>query len=129
MEALPDAAIDEALRVAERVPSPFTEVLIQPLGGAYSRVHPHATALGHRDAPWVYHALAPRDPSEPRLLGPPGPRALVLWRGDVPPARRRQGPVGPAQRVLPQPEHPAQRPLAPAAPTYVDLVLRGLRPG
>jgi FAD/FMN-containing dehydrogenase len=58
MDTLPDAAIDEALRVAERIPSPFTEVLIQPLGGAYARVAPDATALAHRDAGWMYHALS-----------------------------------------------------------------------
>ena len=58
MDGLPDNAIDEALRVAERIPSPFTEVLIQPLGGAYGRVGATDTALGHRDARWMYHALA-----------------------------------------------------------------------
>jgi FAD/FMN-containing dehydrogenase len=58
MDTLPDAAIDAALRVAERIPSAFTDVLIQPLGGAYARVEPHATALAHRDAGWMYHALS-----------------------------------------------------------------------
>jgi FAD/FMN-containing dehydrogenase len=58
MSTLPDAAIDAALRLGERLPSPFTHVLIQPLGGAYARVAPHATALAHRDAGWMYHALS-----------------------------------------------------------------------
>jgi FAD/FMN-containing dehydrogenase len=58
MDTLPDGAIDEALRAAERIPSAFTDMLIQPLGGAYARVEPHATALAHRDAGWMYHALA-----------------------------------------------------------------------
>jgi FAD/FMN-containing dehydrogenase len=58
MDTLPDAAIDAALAVAERIPSPFTDVLIQPLGGAYARVEPHTTALAHRDAGWMYHALS-----------------------------------------------------------------------
>jgi FAD/FMN-containing dehydrogenase len=58
MDELSDAAIDGALRVAERIPSPFTDVLIQPLGGAYSRVPADATALAHRDAGWMYHALS-----------------------------------------------------------------------
>jgi FAD/FMN-containing dehydrogenase len=58
MDALPDAVIDEMLTLSEHVPSPFTEVLIQPLGGAYSRVDPEATALAHRDAPWMYHVLS-----------------------------------------------------------------------
>jgi FAD/FMN-containing dehydrogenase len=65
MDTLPDAAIDESLRVAERIPSPFTEVLIQPLGGAYARVAPDTTALAHRDAGWMYHALSQwADPSD-----------------------------------------------------------------
>jgi len=68
MDALPDPAIDALLRVAERIPSAFTEVLIQPLGGAYARVDPGATALAHRDAPWMYHALAQwTDPADTPL--------------------------------------------------------------
>jgi FAD/FMN-containing dehydrogenase len=70
MDDLPDAAIDAALRMAEGIPSPFTEVLIQPLGGAYARVEPDATALAHRDAGWMYHALSqwadPADGAENR---------------------------------------------------------------
>jgi hypothetical protein len=133
MDALPDAAIDEMLALSEHVPSPFTEVLIQPLGGAYARVEPGATALAHRDAPWMYHVLSqwpdaadtPRNRSceraggradavlaarhapEPRLHGPAGPRALVLRRSHVRAPRGGEGPLGPAQRVLPQPEHQA----------------------
>jgi FAD/FMN-containing dehydrogenase len=58
LDELPDAAIDSALRVGKQIPSPFSVVLIQPLGGAYARVAPDATALAHRDAPWMYHALS-----------------------------------------------------------------------
>ena len=57
LDALPDAAIDAALAQGERIPSPLTTVLIQPLGGAYARVPADATALAHRDAGWCYHAL------------------------------------------------------------------------
>jgi FAD/FMN-containing dehydrogenase len=68
MDALPDAAIDELLAAAAHIASPFTEVLVQPLGGAYARVDPHATALAHRDAPWMYHALAQwTDPADTPL--------------------------------------------------------------
>jgi FAD/FMN-containing dehydrogenase len=68
MDTLPDAAIDAALGAAERTPSPFTDVLIQPLGGAYARVEPHATALAHRDARWMYHALSQwTDPADTPL--------------------------------------------------------------
>ena len=72
MTTLPDAAIDALLDVASRVPSPFTDVLIQPLGGAYARAEPHSTALSHRDAGWMYHALSQwtdpgRHAAQPRL--------------------------------------------------------------
>jgi FAD/FMN-containing dehydrogenase len=57
MDGLADGAIDTALEMGRTIQSPFTEILIQPLGGAYGRVDPHATALAHRDAGWMYHAL------------------------------------------------------------------------
>ncbi|HEY3189880.1 MAG TPA: FAD-binding protein, partial [Solirubrobacteraceae bacterium] len=58
LNGLPDAAIADALRVGEEIPSPFSVVLIQPLGGAYARVPADETALAHRDAPWIYHSLS-----------------------------------------------------------------------
>jgi FAD/FMN-containing dehydrogenase len=57
MDDLADGAIDTALDMGQKIQSPFTEILLQPLGGAYGRVEPHATALAHRDAGWMYHAL------------------------------------------------------------------------
>lgn len=67
LDALPDAAIAAALGACREIPSPFTEVLIQPLGGEYARVPAERTALAHRDAPWMYHALAqwPSDAETP----------------------------------------------------------------
>jgi FAD/FMN-containing dehydrogenase len=65
MDALPDAAIDTVLEHAAGLCSPFTEVLLQPLGGAYARVPAEATALAHRDAGWMYHALGQwEDPAD-----------------------------------------------------------------
>jgi FAD/FMN-containing dehydrogenase len=58
LEALPDTAIARAVDVAAAVPSPLTAVLIQPLGGAFARTDEDATALSHRDARWVWHALS-----------------------------------------------------------------------
>jgi FAD/FMN-containing dehydrogenase len=58
LDALPDAAVHAATTVAADVPSPLTAVLIQPLGGAYARVDEDATALSHRAARWVFHALS-----------------------------------------------------------------------
>ena len=57
MDGLADGAIDTVLEMGRTIQSPFTEILVQPLGGAYGRVCPNATALAHRDAGWMYHAL------------------------------------------------------------------------
>ena len=65
MDELPDDAIAKAVELGGRIPSPLTHVLIQPLGGAYARVPSEATALSHRDAGWMYHALSLwEDPAE-----------------------------------------------------------------
>ncbi|HEX2129296.1 MAG TPA: FAD-binding oxidoreductase [Solirubrobacterales bacterium] len=65
MDTLPDAAIDAVVELGARIVSPLTHVLIQPLGGAYARVAEETTALAHRDARWMYHALSMwEDPSD-----------------------------------------------------------------
>jgi FAD/FMN-containing dehydrogenase len=53
---LPDDAIE--MLVAGVAPSPLTQVLIAPGGGALSRVPDDATAMGHRQAPWNVHYLS-----------------------------------------------------------------------
>jgi FAD/FMN-containing dehydrogenase len=58
MDWLPDDAVTAAIDVAGRIVSPLTVVLVQPLGGAFARVPEDATALPHRDARWMYHALS-----------------------------------------------------------------------
>jgi FAD/FMN-containing dehydrogenase len=68
LDDLPDEAIAAALSTATAIPSPLTVVLLQPLGGAYSRVDEDATALSHRDAGWAYHALSAwPDPADTEL--------------------------------------------------------------
>jgi hypothetical protein len=39
-------------------PGPMTQLLLEPMGGAISRVDEHDTALGRRDTTWCYHAIA-----------------------------------------------------------------------
>jgi FAD/FMN-containing dehydrogenase len=46
------------------VPSPFSTLLFQPLGGAVARVAPGSTALGRRDAKWAYHLISMWDGSD-----------------------------------------------------------------
>src|SRR5262249_28178344 len=53
LASLPDDAID--VLVAAKAPSPLSQVIVVPGGGALSRVDDDATAMGHRQAPWNVH--------------------------------------------------------------------------
>ncbi|MBP1634089.1 MAG: linked oxidase-like protein [Acidobacteria bacterium] len=55
--SLPDEAIDALLQSAARPVSPFTTVLVQPMGGAAARIPDDATAMGWRQARWALHIL------------------------------------------------------------------------
>jgi FAD/FMN-containing dehydrogenase len=50
LEALPDQAIDEQVRLHAEVPSPMSLIINGRMGGAIERVPPDATAFGHRHA-------------------------------------------------------------------------------
>ena len=39
-------------------PGPMVQLLLEPLGGAMSRIDANDSALGRRDLPWIYHALS-----------------------------------------------------------------------
>jgi FAD/FMN-containing dehydrogenase len=54
---LSDEAIDTLVDTAGRTPSPHTQIILEPLGGEYSRTDRGAMALEAPDAPWAYHAL------------------------------------------------------------------------
>lgn len=54
---LPDEAIEALLRATAAPASPFTTVLVQPMGGAAARVADDATAMGWRQAKWSLHVL------------------------------------------------------------------------
>ena len=56
LAGLPDEAIDTL--VAGVAPSPLTQIIVVPGGGALSRVPDDATAMGHRRAPWNVHYLS-----------------------------------------------------------------------
>ena len=65
LDDLPDDAIDKIADAHMAMPSPFTVLLLQPLGGAVARVPADATALGRRDAGWAYHVISQwEDPAE-----------------------------------------------------------------
>jgi FAD/FMN-containing dehydrogenase len=58
MEALTDGAIHDLVQLLPAAPSPLTALVLQPMGGAFTRVDDDATALGHRSTTrWIWHAL------------------------------------------------------------------------
>jgi FAD binding domain len=68
---LPDEAIDTMMLRAAAASSPFTEVILCPLGGAGSRMHQRTMALPVPDANWMYFCMAKSwDPAEQgRVIG------------------------------------------------------------
>jgi FAD/FMN-containing dehydrogenase len=54
---LPDAAVEALLSAASEPLSPFTSIIVQPVGGAARRVAEDATAIGWRSVKWVVHVL------------------------------------------------------------------------
>ena len=58
LEALPDEAIDAMIASAGATPSPFTEVILCPQGGAMARLDRQAMAGAFPDAPWLYFCLS-----------------------------------------------------------------------
>ena len=76
LDELSDAVIDTLAAIDS--PGPMAQVLIEPMGGAISRVPDGATALGRRDVPWCYHVLSMwMDPSDEAL------DAHVQWARDL----------------------------------------------
>ncbi len=57
-EALTDEVIDAYLQVGRTIGSPMTQGVIFFNGGAISRVPEDATAMSHRDAPYMAHPIA-----------------------------------------------------------------------
>jgi FAD/FMN-containing dehydrogenase len=65
IEELSDETIDVIVEQASRITSPFTAVLLEPLGGAINDVADGDSALSRPRADFVYHALVMwEDPAE-----------------------------------------------------------------
>ncbi len=63
--SLPDEAIDAVVAQAERLPAPFGQLILAPMGGAVSDSPSRDMALNVVDAPWLYFCLAMwMDPTE-----------------------------------------------------------------
>jgi FAD/FMN-containing dehydrogenase len=57
LKELSDEALDAAIEHANACPSPMTQVVFEPLGGAMDRMDRSSMALSVPDAPWAYHCL------------------------------------------------------------------------
>jgi FAD/FMN-containing dehydrogenase len=55
---LNDEAIEKLCRHGAARPGPLVQLLLEPLGGMMARIPEEDSALGRRDMPWIYHALA-----------------------------------------------------------------------
>jgi FAD/FMN-containing dehydrogenase len=58
MNEMTDAAIEKFAMHGAARPSPTTQIILEPMGGAISKLGEDDTALGRRDVAWCYHALA-----------------------------------------------------------------------
>jgi len=58
LEELTDEAVDKLVEHGAKRAGPMTQLLMEPMRGAISRVGEDDTALGRRDIPWCFHALA-----------------------------------------------------------------------
>jgi FAD/FMN-containing dehydrogenase len=57
LEALTDEAIDVIVAQAERMPAPFAEIILAPMGGAVGHTDPGTRALNIPQAQWAYFCL------------------------------------------------------------------------
>jgi FAD/FMN-containing dehydrogenase len=55
---LDDEVIEKLVQHGHNRAGPMAQLLLEPMGGAISRVGEDDTALGRRDVPWCFHALA-----------------------------------------------------------------------
>jgi FAD/FMN-containing dehydrogenase len=58
ISALSDAAIQRIVERANSSTSPFTQMIVVPMGGRIAEIPDGATALGGRSARWQYHCYA-----------------------------------------------------------------------
>ncbi|HWG09761.1 MAG TPA: FAD-binding oxidoreductase [Solirubrobacteraceae bacterium] len=65
LRALSDETIDLVVEHAERLPAPFGQLILAPMGGAVGRLSGDDVALSILDAPWMYFCLSMwMDPAE-----------------------------------------------------------------
>lgn len=69
---LTDEAIETLTRHGAARPGPMVQLIVEPMGGAVARVGAEATALGHRDTKWVFHAIS-------QWMDPVDDEAHIAW--------------------------------------------------
>ena len=58
LEELSDEAVDTIVEHASKISSPFSQVVLQPMGGAVRYVGEDEAAIGGRDAAYIVHAIS-----------------------------------------------------------------------
>jgi len=58
LEDMDDALIEKLVAHGAARPGPMVQLLLEPMGGAISKLDEGETAIGRRDVQWCYHALA-----------------------------------------------------------------------
>ncbi|WP_207591587.1 FAD-binding protein [Halomontanus rarus] len=72
VDPLPDEAIDAVVERADTLPSPMSQIVLEHLGGAISRVEPDATAYRNRNAAFSFNVFS-------RWEDPAADEAHVSW--------------------------------------------------
>jgi FAD/FMN-containing dehydrogenase len=98
---LPDEAVDAIVDMADEASSPFTQVILCPLGGAVARMDRNAMALAMPDAKWMYFCLAkswdPAQRDDLRAWARAFMRTMRRWSIDQAPANFIEPDEGPAR--------------------------------
>jgi FAD/FMN-containing dehydrogenase len=76
VDPLSDEAIDVIVDHGRDLPSPMSQIVLEHLGGAISRVEPDATAYRHRNAAFSFNVF-------PRWEDPADDEAHIEWARDV----------------------------------------------
>jgi FAD/FMN-containing dehydrogenase len=92
------AALIEVLATG-RLPGQARELAFTPMGGAYNRVPPDATAFVHRDDEFLLESTVTSEPAEPTAT----PQAASQWLGAVRQSLKGHG-SGRAYQNFPDPE-------------------------
>jgi FAD/FMN-containing dehydrogenase len=69
---LTDEVIETLARHGNARPGPMVQLIVEPMGGAVSRVGADDMALGGRDAKWVFHAIS-------QWMDPADDEAHIAW--------------------------------------------------